>query len=88
MELIECIKDNDYHPVALKYIKNFPVQGSPYTIRSRKHTKNGLGYLLEEIVNPVMEDGIEPSFSAKRFRPIDSSDDLINEIKEELEYEY
>lgn len=88
MELVECIKDNDYHPLALKYIKNFPTKGSIYEVRKRQHTTNGLGYLLMEIENPIMENGKEPSFSAKRFKPVDSSDDLIKEIKEQLEYEY
>jgi|LakMenEpi03Aug12_release.lakeMendotaPanAssembly.Ray.scaffolds.fasta_scaffold530519_3 hypothetical protein len=88
MELVECIKDNDYHPSALKFIKNFPVKGDIYEVRKRQHTKNGLGYLLMEIENPIMETGKEPSFSAKRFKPVDSSDDLIKEIEEQLEYEY
>lgn len=87
MELVECIKDNDYHPLALKYIKNFPVLKNIYEVRKRQHTKNGLGYLLMEIENPIMENGKEPSFSAKRFKPVDSSDDLIKELTEELEYE-
>lgn len=86
MELIECIKDNDYHPTALKFIKNFPVKGSIYEIRKRNHTPNGLGYLLMEIENPIMSNGKEPSFSAKRFKPVDNSDDLIKEITEQLEY--
>lgn len=88
MELVECIKDNDYHPSALKFITNFPVKGEYYEVRKRQHTKNGLGYLLIEIENPIMENGKEPSFSAKRFRPVDSSDDLIKELTEQLEYEY
>ena len=33
-----------------------------------------------------MVNGKEPSFSAKRFRPVDNSDDLIKEITEQLEY--
>ena len=86
MELVECIKDNDYHPGALKYIKTFPILKDIYTVRKRQHTVNGLGYLLEEIENPIMENGKEPSFSAKRFRPIDSRDDLIEELTEQLEY--
>jgi hypothetical protein len=86
MDLVECIKDNDYHPISLKYIKNFPVLREIYTIRKRQHTQNGLGYLLEEIENPVMENGKEPSFNAKRFRPIDSTDDLVKELINELEY--
>lgn len=86
MELVECINDTGYHELALKFIKNFPEKGQIYEIRKRNHTKNGLGYLLMEIENPIMENGKEPSFSAKRFRPVDSSDDLIKEITEELEY--
>ena len=86
MYLVECIKDNDYHPTALKYIKNFPVVKEIYTIRKRQHTVNGLGYLLEEIENPIMPVGKEPSFSAKRFRPIDSDDNLVKELINELEY--
>lgn len=86
MELVECIKDNDYHPKSLQFIENFPVKGDIYTVRKRQHTKNGLGYLLEEIINPIMTNNFEPSFSASRFKPIDQNTELINEILNDIEY--
>ena len=86
MELVECINDTGYHELAFKFIKNFPIKGDIYEVRKRQHTLNGLGYLLMEIENPIMSNNKEPSFSAKRFRPVDSSDNLIKEITEQLEY--
>lgn len=78
MEIVECIKDDGYHELALKYIKNFPIKGEKYTIRKRKHTTNGLGYLLEEIHNPITTGGFEPSFSSKRFKQIgDTSNESL-----------
>ena len=85
MELVECINDSGYHPKSLKFFKEFPVLGGIYTIRKRQNTINGLGFLLEELVNPLLEDGREPSFSAKRFKMLDSPDDLLDELTEVLE---
>lgn len=86
MEIYECIKDNDYHPLALKFIKNFPVKGEYYTIRRVQHTNKGRALILEEIHNPIMPNGKEPSFAATRFKLVDSPEDLIKELETELEY--
>ena len=67
---LECIKDDGYHPKAAELIKNFPVKGEAYTLRARVHGVNGLGFLLEEIVNPIMINGVEPNFHYSRFREI------------------
>lgn len=88
MTLLECINDSGYSPEHLQWIKQFPVKGEIYTLRGRVHTINGLGYLLDEIKNPMMPNGKEPNFSAKRFKLIDdiNIDDLLEEtIIKELE---
>lgn len=68
--VVECVKDNDYHPQMAQWIENFPIKGEAYTVRKRVHTQNGLGYLLEEITNPIMPNGEEPNFHHTRFREI------------------
>jgi hypothetical protein len=67
---VECIKDDGYHPEMIKWIENYPVKGEPYTVCQRVHGVNGLGFLLEEITNPVMPNGVEPNFHHSRFREI------------------
>ena len=77
--LVECINDKGYHESAFKYIKEFPIKGVIYELRGRKHTLNGLGYLLHEITNPIMPNGVEPSFSAKRFATLLNDLDTVQE---------
>jgi hypothetical protein len=68
--VVECIKDDGYHPNMARWIENFPIKGEAYTVRKRVHTVNGLGFLLEEITNPIMPTGEEPNFHHSRFREI------------------
>jgi hypothetical protein len=84
--LVECINDKDWHPEALKWIKNFPVKGDAYTVIGRTHTKvNGLGYILEELDNPPLPCGTPVGFSAKRFKPLSDID--LTELTEVFENE-
>jgi len=62
--------DTGYDPVHTLYIENYPQKDNVYTIRKRVHTTNGLGYLLEEIRNPIMPNGVEPNFGCWRFEPL------------------
>jgi hypothetical protein len=82
--LVECINDQNWHPMALPFIKNFPVKGQIYTVIGRNHTVHGLAYVLEEIENPVLPDGNQVAFSVKRFKPVDDVDvtGLMKEITE------
>lgn len=74
---LRCIKDDGYDPVhLLLYLKNIPVKDEIYTLRGRVHTPRGLGYLLHEIVNPLMPNNVEPNFHNSRFEPV-SGDDLV-----------
>lgn len=63
----------------LDWATHFPVKGDIYTIRAIRQQPHyldrtmGLAVWLEEIVNPLLLDGMEPSFSAWRFRAL--SDD-------------
>lgn len=83
--LVECIKDDGYLPEHLQWLPNRPIKGDIYTVRERVHGVRGLGYLLEELHNPLMPNGVEGNFSAKRFKPVDDID--ITELTEVLEHE-
>jgi len=76
---IVCIKDDGYSQEHIQWIDNFPIKNNIYTIRARIHSTNGLGYLLNEIRNEIMPNGKEPNFSAKRFAPLETINN-INEI--------
>jgi len=65
-----CIKDDGYDVVHQMWIENYPKKGEVYTVRKRVHSVNGLGYLLQEITNPIMANGMEPSFNCRRFEPL------------------
>jgi len=82
---LECIKDDGYDVVHTLYIENYPVKGKTYTVRKRVHTSNGLGYLLEEISNPVMPNGVEPNFGAWRFEPVQETDLITTNQKKDDE---
>jgi hypothetical protein len=87
LKLVECINDTGYKEEHLKWIKNFVVKGEIYTIR-RKVTANGnVGYLLEEIHNPLMPNNYEPNFSEKRFKDVNSDLD-IEQLLEETKIVY
>lgn len=81
MILLQCINDSGYNPIHLQWIKQFPKLNEIYTLRDEVKMEIGVGYLLEEIVNPVMPNGIEPNFSPNRFKPIDDVD--IDSLLEE-----
>ena len=72
--LVECINDKNFID-PLNLIKEFPVKGEVYNVVGRNHTQGfGLGYILEELNNPLMPDGTKVGFSAKRFKPVDNID--------------
>jgi hypothetical protein len=85
--LVECINDQNWDPRSLPYIKEFPVKGIVYTVKKRNHCglSLGMGYVLEELNNPLLPDGSEVGFSCKRFRVVDEID--ITEITEVLQNE-
>ena len=86
MKLLECIDDANYQPQMLQWIHVFPILGDCYEIRKKVITGSGMvGYLLEEIVNPLMPNGYEPNFDRRRFREIEqiSIDNLMAETKVE-----
>lgn len=87
MQLLECIRDNGYSAEHMMFIDNYPVKGEPYTLRKRVHTSHGVGYLLEEITNPIMPNGEEPNFHSSRFKRLDdiSGDSLELKIEESIE---
>jgi hypothetical protein len=88
MKLLECIKDDGYTILQLSQIVNFPVKGEIYSKRSSIAVGNGeIGYTLEEIRNPPMPNGIEPSFNKKRFREIKQDDINIKSLLKETELE-
>lgn len=84
--LVECINDQNWNQEALKWIKEFPVKGLPYTVIGRTHTAvNGVGYILEELKNDPLPCGTQVGFSAKRFKLLGDID--ITEISEVFENE-
>lgn len=84
--IVECIKDDGYNPNMLKWIHQFPVKGQNYYVRKRVHTKNGLGFLLDEIVNPIMPNGEEPNFHHSRFREIKVDVNSLLKSDEKLQH--
>lgn len=88
-----CINDK-FNAEQIKIIPNRPVEGKIYTIRDIFPVLDsvlglgGKGVLLEEIINPFIENNMntqysfEPNFSSHRFKPI-----LETEIKEEINNE-
>ena len=70
---VRCI-NGSFSYNALDWAEQFPVMGAVYTIRGigpQPHYLDlisDLAVWLEEIVNPPLTDGAEPSFSANRFR--------------------
>jgi len=89
---VVCINDkkpsNRNVPVGL----TFPILNKTYTIRDIILNKNQYGIVLEEIINPTYQSGVEIAYSLDRFRPVVDSDvleSLLNKIiQEELELEY
>ena len=68
----------DQHLVFEKYNIQLPKEGEHYTIRAVLNTQRGKAYLLNEIVNPRIPNGVpdaegidfsfEPSWAAWRFK--------------------
>jgi len=82
MKLVECINDTGYKEEHLKYIKEFPVKGGIYTI-SKKVVYNGeIGYVLEELNNPLMPNGYLVNFHHKRFKDVNSTLDIEQLLEE------
>ena len=89
MEVI-CINDS-FITESIIRIPNRPIAGSIYTIRDVINYLNGkVGFLLEEIFNPELEDGFgigtfEPSFSRDRFTKLDGTEITEQDLREALE---
>lgn len=69
---VVCV-DDDWYVADLPELQCVPKKHSIYTIRAIEQIGDGDGFLLCEIVNPVIEwDGVtaEPTFDAESFRPI------------------
>lgn len=89
MKLLECIDDSNYQPQMLQFIDVFPVLGDIYELRKKVITGQGkVGYLLDEIINPLMPNGYEPNFARERFREIEniSIDNLMEEVEDVVTY--
>jgi len=83
---ILCIND-DFDLSLNRFLLFKPQKGQIYTIREVIETRNGLGFLLDEIVNKPIEfrDGRkEPCFLSSRFRLIDElgdKEDVIESVE-------
>jgi len=90
-EKVVCIDDSDTKDSI--YLKDlgviFPKKGEIYTIRSIENNINGIGFLLDEIRNGLIEylDGVsEQTFKSSRFRKLnyEFAENLLAKIKEEV----
>lgn len=63
-----------------------PIKGEIYTIRNTVNVTSVMGLWLEEIINPADNDGDEPWFDSRGFRPVDYQygQDTITEIEKKL----
>ena len=88
--LVECI-NGVFSPLQCMTLKQRPVQGSHYFIREIAEYSHGIGVLLEELHNPVIDSPtygiVEPSFNIERFREIEGLDDAVEELLEVLQVE-
>jgi hypothetical protein len=87
LKLVECINDTGYTKESLTQIENFPIKGEIYTLRRKVIANGKVGYLLEEIVNPLMPNTYEPNFSEFRFKHVNSNLD-IEQLLEETKIVY
>ena len=66
--------------------KELPNKGQIYTIRLILDFAESKGLLLEEVHNPIIEEGsfkgIEPNFSVTRFKPLVEDEVKIEETEE------
>lgn len=76
---VVCVDDTPFGPLR-SYGTGLPVVGRVYTVRrvaiwaNWKRTEGGLGLWLDEFVRPLASDGREHPFSARRFRPLRTTD--------------
>ena len=75
---VRCVNGSFSYNV-LDWARRFPATGDIYTVRAVAQQPHyldrsaGLALWLEEIVNPPLSNGIEPSFSAWRFRELEEA---------------
>ena len=85
--LVECV-NGVFSPLQCMTLKQRPVQGSHYFIREIIEYHHGVGVLLEELHNPVIDSPqygvVEPSFNIERFREIEGLDESIEELMESI----
>ena len=82
---VKYIDDSNYRPDHLVHIENFPEINEIYTIRQKQVTGAGqIGYILQEIVNPLMPNGMEPSFNSRRFIDLGSDEQIANLVNTEV----
>jgi len=85
--LVECI-NGVFSPLQCMTLKQRPVQGGHYFIREIAEYSHGVGVLLEELHNPVIDSPtygiVEPSFNIERFREIEGLDDAVEELMESI----
>jgi hypothetical protein len=92
-DIVLCVNDSFPHK-AMNYFKSLPIKHKIYTIRQIKHHSNGeIGFLLEEIINPLYEgnsirEKYEPKFKSTRFKKIDtpSIENILKELELVVEY--
>lgn len=87
--LVECI-DGSFSQKQLLALKQIPVKGNHYFIREIVEYPHGVGVLLEELRNPLIQaygSMLEPSFAVERFREIEGLDEAVDELLEVLEVE-
>lgn len=81
---ILCI-DGRFHKGVSEWCSSVPAVGDYYTIRRIQFGRDaytndsGLGFLLEEVVNPVNLDGRESGFFSDRFRPLSYAELVLRE---------
>src|SRR5438270_6574455 len=81
---IVCIDDR-FHRGVSEWCVSVPVVGHHYTIRRIQPgfdaytQESGLGFLLEEIVNPKTPNGCESGFFCDRFRPLSNAEHLAQQ---------
>jgi len=69
-----------------KRLTQWPLEGEEYTVRAEiRYTNGRCGYLLNEVVNPLIFDGKrEPTFRTTRFVVLEGDESVVIE---ELEFE-
>lgn len=92
--MVKCI-DGNFSPEQWKVFEAYniavPIEGNPYNVRKELLTHNGKAYLLVEIVNPMIPNGVvdgegndfkfEPSWGVFRFTPMVETEIEIEELE-------